>query len=47
MRKEIKTELTKEKILAAAMQEFGTNGLCSLIAEQHLPHRNCERTALP
>ncbi|MCI1723268.1 MAG: TetR/AcrR family transcriptional regulator [Lachnospiraceae bacterium] len=26
MRKEIKTELTKEKILAAAMQEFGTNG---------------------
>lgn len=26
MRKEIKTELTKDKILAAAMQEFGTNG---------------------
>jgi AcrR family transcriptional regulator len=26
MRKEIKTEMTKEKILAAAMQEFGANG---------------------
>lgn len=26
MRKEMKTELTKEKILAAAMNEFGTNG---------------------
>ena len=26
MKKEEKTELTKKKILAAALQEFGTNG---------------------